>query len=1008
MNTPTKKPVTRAVITLIFAMLAGLSVSAAGGGGDPIGNFGPTGLEIDVKHPALTIKVLAVQKGSPADGKITQGQVITTINGKKLTTGTDPRVQLSDLISQAEAGNGKLTCKVDGKDVTLTIPTLGSFSKTWPINCQKTNKIVRAQADTIAKQADKLTSHNLYNGLAILMLISTGEDKDLDVVRGIYKRKMKGFKGADTGSHTWHNAYSGIAACEYYLRTGDKSVMPYINAICESARKYQVHGGWTHWATSVNTQYTGGGLMNPAGTPMLITLLLAKQCGAKVDEGTLQRGLKYFYRFAGHGSNPYGDHRPEDGYGSNNGKSEMLAVAMHIASHADKGGEIYALARDKNAQTPLYSYPHMLRGHTGGGLGATWHGIAAAYMIEKKPALYRNRMDECQWFYQLSRRHDGSFGISGGARYDQIKYGYAMGLSLTAPRKALQITGASRSKFAQPFTLPALPWGRKADRIFFSLDGGPKYVKSKEKPPVEFDQISKANESELESFAHHPEHGYREQAADTIRKNGHFRLIEKLLESDDPFAFHTACLALNRFQPWKVSSGKGWLSAKSINPDEFTPKMFNALIKTIKDPAAPVWIVDGAMIALAVAQPEQIKSELGALLPWLKHDDWWLNEAASMALSPALRDPEALKIILPKMVPMLANNDHIKGRGYIEWMLTRTAAVVPDDMRKQISDTLMTVYQTTPSQKSVEGDMGRIGISSNILSGTLNWVLTANPELAPEMAKLSVDRLGDMRERELGKQIDTLINAGSKIDAKSRKDLGTILIKHYRPTVVGDDVANLKKMIKAGNGNGIRQMNKILQIDQMAGTHPGWLLLDNNSKGEQVRYMHSFDPPESLEKSNPNRYRKVTFPKGLENWYQPDFNPAKNGWKQYTDTIGQFRPDGYPRPENWTKQDMKQAGEILLTQKTFELKDLDYAMFRISAFTRQGYRIYLNGNLIVESKGRSKTWQARTSYFNNNMKKHLKKGTNVISAVSLMQYFRGKEGDIYLSMEGLKELPKLD
>jgi len=1008
MNTITKQPTTRAVITLIFAMLATFSVSAAGGGGYPIGNFGPTGLEIDVKQPDLTIKVLAVQKGSPAEGEITQGQVITTINGKKLTKDTDPRVQLSDLISQAEASNGTLICKVDGKDITIIIPTLGRFSKTWPVNCQKTDKIIRAHADFIASQADQLTSHNLYNGLAILMLISTGEDKDLDVVRGIYQHKMNGFNKTDTGAHTWHNAYQGIAVCEYYLRTGDKSVMPYINAICESARKYQVHGGWTHWSTAVNSQYTGGGLMNPAGTPLLTTLLLAKQCGAKVDEGTLQRALKFFYRFAGHGSNPYGDHRPEDGYGSNNGKSEMLAVAMHIASHADKGGEIYALARDKNAQTPLYSYPYMLRGHTGGGLGATWHGIAAAYMIDKKPALYRNRMDECKWFYQLSRRHDGSFGISGGARYDQIQYGYAMGISLTAPRKALQITGASRSKYAQPFTLPALPWGRKSDRIFFSLDGGPKYVPSKEKPPVEFDQISQADESALERFAYHPEHGYREQVADIIQKNGHVRLIEKLLESGDPFAFQTACLALNCFQPWKVSAGKGWLSAKSLSPDEFTPKMFKALIKTIKDPDAPIWIIDSAMIALAVAQPEQIKSELDALLPWLKHDDWWFNESASMALSPALRDPEAIKIILPQMVPMLANNEHIKGRGYIEWMLTRTAAVVSKDMSKQISDTLMIVYQTTPSQKSVEGEMGRIGISSNILSGTLNWVLAANPELAPEMAKLSVDRLGDMRARELGRQIDTLINAGSKIDAKGRKELGSILMKHYRPTVVGDDVGNLKKLIKATNGNAIHQMNKILQIDQMAGIQPGWQLLDNNSKGEQVRFIHSFDPPESLEKSKPNRYRKVTFPNRLENWYQPDFNPAKNGWKKYTDHIGKDRPDGYHRPANWTTQDMKQAGEILLTQKSFELKNLDYAMFRISAFTRQGYRIYLNGNLIVESKNRSKTWQARASYFNDNMKKHLKKGTNVISAVSLMQYFRGKEGDIYLFMEGLKELPKFD
>ena len=38
--------------------------------------------------------------------------------------------------------------------------------------------------------------------------------------------------------------------------------------------------------------------------------------------------------------------------------------------------------------------------------------------------------------------------------------------------------------------------------------------------------------------------------------------------------------------------------------------------------------------------------------------------------------------------------------------------------------------------------------------------------------------------------------------------------------------------------------------------------------------------------------------------------------------------------------------------------------------------------------------------------KALKKGTNVLAATSYLQYFKGKEGDIEVYLEGLKELPK--
>ena len=49
---------------------------------------------------------------------------------------------------------------------------------------------------------------------------------------------------------------------------------------------------------------------------------------------TLMGALQFFYRFAGRGAVPYGDHRGEGGLGSN-GKDGMIAAAMQIASGAE-------------------------------------------------------------------------------------------------------------------------------------------------------------------------------------------------------------------------------------------------------------------------------------------------------------------------------------------------------------------------------------------------------------------------------------------------------------------------------------------------------------------------------------------------------------------------------------------------------------------------------------------------------------------------------------------------
>lgn len=1007
---------------LALALAAIVSTARAAEEPTPIGNFGPTGLSVTIDRDR-TLKVLGTAPNSPAAGKFSAGQVIAAINGKPpvqpAEEGAEPFAdfkRLASFITDAEARDGVLRFDVrsgnaaQGQEVVVNIPVLGAYAKTAPINCDKTRKIIRANADYIASVAGAngagLAEHNLYNGWAILMLLSTGEEKDLDVVRAVYRHRMASFQGKDTGPHSWHNGLQGIAVCEYYLRTGDESVMPLINAICESARKYEVQGGWTHWAQGVNPQYTAGGLMNPAGTQILTTLLLARQCGANVSDKTLADSLRFFYRFAGHGSNPYGDHRPEGGYGSNNGKTEMLALSMNVASRA-QNGELYAAARDKSALTALYDYPNMLQGHTGG-LGALWYGLAAGLMAEKKPELYANWVEQTRWFYELSRRHTGAFGASGSGRYDDEKFGYAVGLHLTSPLKTLQITGAPKSPHAKTFALPARPWGREADVAFFSLDGGKAYQATNVPPHVELAQIRTADEAALERFASHPEHVYREVAAQAIREKKLLRLVEKLLRSSDPLARHTACMTINGYEPWGLRFSIGTRSRYSLAPDEFSPEMFEGVMAILNDPAQPLWNVDNALLALAAASGEQVKSQLDELLPWLDHAEWWLNESACIALTPAMKDPEALRKILPRLTVSLARNMHARPRSTMSFMMERAVADADPEAKRLMADAFVEVYRKTPTIPSPEPGVDHSGITSVALQGTLSTALsTADKARIPEIAQLTVERLGDMRDRERNEQIDMLIQTASRLDPPARKRLGDILVQHYRRSVVGENPAGLLADMKAGKA--VNEMNTLLAIDEMAGVPGGWKVLGTDPAGTQSWWFTTFEPAEKPHESEQNRYRQIALPPTLADWYKPDYDPSQHGWtlEKGSHFIGST-PDSLGASQRWVKEHLPKAGEVVLLRKTFELDDLEQARIRLTVYARQGFDVYLNGQRIVSNKNRSKTMGAQRYYLDDKMRQHLKPGTNVIAAMSFLQYFRGKDGSIDVYVESLKELPRVE
>ena len=160
---------------------------------------------------------------------------------------------------------------------------------------------------------------------------------------------------------------------------------------------------------------------------------------------------------------------------------------------------------------------------------------------------------------------------------------------------------------------------------------------------------------------------------------------------------------------------------------------------------------------------------------------------------------------------------------------------------------------------------------------------------------------------------------------------------------------------------------------------------------------------DKLEKYDDRRFRDITLPAGMENWYMPDFDDSKwtegkapigkGVWKHSGITLDKF-------PSTWGK------GEFLLMRTTFEVEDLNYDSYRIAILARQGFHVYLNGQKIHTYIW----WQDKPQYgsivLEKEQIKHLKKGKNVLAVYANDQYDPNPQNIMPRSMCGLRESPK--
>ncbi|MEI6533927.1 MAG: DUF6288 domain-containing protein, partial [Verrucomicrobiaceae bacterium] len=391
---------------------------------------------------AVSRQILVTHVGakSPADGVIQVNDVILGVNGKPFTE--DARRSIATAIQEAEKesnlGNLKLLRWRDGKteQVQLKLKVMGTYSATAPYNCQKSKRIFDDACKALEKEPLDTNWAGAITGLALL---ATGNDQYLPKVKEFaHKMGPTSMKLGPGGLGAWESGYRNMFLCEYYLRTGDKEVMPAIREITLSTAKGQgMYGTFGHGFADLTAdgKLHGSippyGPVNQAGLAANIAIVMGRKCGvqdAEVD-AAIARASKFFGYFVDKGTVPYGEHEPYP-FHDNNGKSAMAAAFFGLQGNCPGQTQFFAAMATAG-------YKNRECGHTGQGFSYLWGALGANF---GGPAAAAAFFKEASTHLDLVRRSDGSFTYDGGEQYgpgstdDDTYYGRSSysGLSPTA------------------------------------------------------------------------------------------------------------------------------------------------------------------------------------------------------------------------------------------------------------------------------------------------------------------------------------------------------------------------------------------------------------------------------------------------------------------------------------------------------------------------------------------------------------------------------------------------
>jgi hypothetical protein len=446
--------------------------------------------------------------------------------------------------------------------------------------------------------------------------------------------------------------------------------------------------------------------------------------------------------------------------------------------------------------------------------------------------------------------------------------------------------------------------------------------------------------------------------------------------------------------------------------DAVTPEIYELAVQAVRDPKESWFIKDAAIQLIARGSVEQILPLVDLLLPYLQHEEAWLRNAALTALTPVAADERCYKKVLPAMGELVRTNQRVSvTHGFAPAIRAKIKAAGPA-VQKLATETLKETFTGFAGQKASPAGQN--------LKPTYDYHLEA---IAASLADVpgGLDILYEIVRKKHPEQIlpykELFLAADSStFGPKLKQAITPIITEELIPEYVGKNRRRLQPLaaneVQSGYPGGKSEpIDGLAALYKRAGQDGyDWEMFADLRNAEWS--YHSFDPIAAEQvpfDQLVSRYREVTPPQGMEDWFAADFDPAKAGWKTGKSPFGNYKgkiPEGPitkcsagcvgPGCYGATEVNTLWEKEVLLMRGTFKIPPLkDGHRYRLRANTGEhvgaggGHLIYINGKPLVEAKqggGRGSGGRPKGAYITKEFLADLKSGEVTIAVKTFIRY----------------------
>jgi hypothetical protein len=284
--------------------------------GDWFLNLGPTGIRAKIikdKPNLFSVQFVFQDDASPSKGKIFTGDIIFGANGNVFKTfhkfgrtggWAGPLMELAHAIEDSQGKDGVLKLMVQPKGkkdkveiISIQLRKLGRFSKSFPYDCERSNKMIHELCDFIIadyKSNNWKKANQFYGGThgenhQLLALMASDNKAYQSIIKNeIQKLYDKEYSPAEGGFKMWQWGYHAIVMGEYFGLTGDKKLIKPMESLAKAIAwgSFNENGIYTH--RSHIAIRTGGGkpyasIASISGLQML-GMSLFRQSGLYYDK----------------------------------------------------------------------------------------------------------------------------------------------------------------------------------------------------------------------------------------------------------------------------------------------------------------------------------------------------------------------------------------------------------------------------------------------------------------------------------------------------------------------------------------------------------------------------------------------------------------------------------------------------------------------------------------------------------------------------------------------------